>query len=689
MKQNLRFILLSITTTLSLHQFSYTQAPRYVLLEHFTQASCGPCAAQNPGFESTIINPNPDKVRHVAYHTSWPGTDPMYNHNPTESDARVSYYNITGVPDVLLLGNKKRSNPGGITQQDVDYWFSYGSPIKINVSEVDNGNNRDVTVEVKTVGTIPSGNWVLRTAIVEDPIDYGSPPGSNGETHFPNVFRKMLPSTSGDAVVFASLNNSVTFNYNYNEDPAWNTANIKVIAWVQNETTKEVLNSGSTNDPNINYTLGHPLSGVGQSTSGNPISFNLTSGNSGTTSENFIYTLTSDMPLDWTSSFDVNSTNYATTCTLSVNAGTTNNITLNVTPGNTPYVGTFTLTVKSADNPSYPEMQSTVYVIANVTDLIVNNDGYIGDGTTQGGAANWDSIFVNGLNYAGNSGFAVTNSTVTTKLIGGNQMNGVNNIYLNIGWTFPAFTSDQVYELETFLDAGGNLFVSGQDIGWDTWDLANGGNGNVATQSFFTNYLSATFTNDGGTSSTQLTTQTGDVIWGDLPNAAILSNHGYYASTYYYPDELTATGNGVAIYKYNSSTTKVGGVRATNGTWKTVFIGVGMEMLNSANSQLIIKRAHDWFYGLLSNEEFDAEMNTPLCYPNPADNDIIIPLPQVSDDMEMIIMDVNGKTIFTTSIAEGTTQFSLNTTNLSSGNYIYKIVSKGKNLLNRRFVVAH
>ncbi|MBK8472505.1 MAG: hypothetical protein IPL33_10250 [Sphingobacteriales bacterium] len=31
------------------------QVPRFVLFEHFTQASCGPCADQNPAFQDAIL----------------------------------------------------------------------------------------------------------------------------------------------------------------------------------------------------------------------------------------------------------------------------------------------------------------------------------------------------------------------------------------------------------------------------------------------------------------------------------------------------------------------------------------------------------------------------------------------------------------------------------------------------------
>ena len=52
------------------------QAKKLIMFEHFTQASCGPCAAQNPAFQAVYIK-NKHNVNHVAYHTSWPGVDPM------------------------------------------------------------------------------------------------------------------------------------------------------------------------------------------------------------------------------------------------------------------------------------------------------------------------------------------------------------------------------------------------------------------------------------------------------------------------------------------------------------------------------------------------------------------------------------------------------------------------------------
>lgn len=114
----------------------FAQAPKYVLFEHFTQASCRPCASQNPAFQTNILDANPKIVRHIAYHTSWPGTDPMFSHNPSENAARTSFYNITGVPSIKLMGNQKYGAPGSYSQSDVDNQFNMGSPIQIKVQKL-------------------------------------------------------------------------------------------------------------------------------------------------------------------------------------------------------------------------------------------------------------------------------------------------------------------------------------------------------------------------------------------------------------------------------------------------------------------------------------------------------------------------------------------------------------------------
>jgi hypothetical protein len=667
---------------------AFAQAPKFVLFEHFTQASCGPCAAQNPGFETNILNANSQTVRHIAYHTSWPGVDPMNAANATEVADRVTYYNVSGVPDVVLQGNYKQGGPASMTQADVDAQFSMGSPIKIEVTEVDNGATRDVTVVVKTIGTAPTGTFKLYTAVVEDPIDYTTAPGSNGELHFPNVFRKMYPSTAGENVTLAPVGGAVTFNYTYNIDPTWVAANVKVVSFLQETTSKEVLNVGSVGDPMINYTLSNPNNEVSNVAAGTATSFTFTSGNSGSASEDFVYTLTNDAPADWTSNFTIDGNSFGSTATVTSNAGSTANIVVNVTPGATRGVVTYTLTVSSVSNPGSPVMSKKVYVISGVTDLIVNNSGYVGDGATAGSAANWGAVYTDALAAANNSGYASTNDMVMQKAIDNLAFTGVNNVYYNAGWTFPALTDGVVLALQNFMDGGGNLFISGQDIGWEIADVATSGFITPAKTTFFSDYMHATYVADGGTTNSTLTTVSTDPIFSGIASAPI---NNFYGGTYFFPDQINAADTAAkVIFKYGTSA-RVGGIRAQTANYKMVYICAGMEMLNNTNSNEILKRAHDWFYGYQGTasvkelESIQAGMGQN--YPNPSNGLTSITFENIDQAMNFELADVTGKLVYAQQIAKGTNRIELSTTSFSAGKYVYRLIDAKGNSVSKSMII--
>jgi hypothetical protein len=88
-------VLLFSLVTIGLLQVSFGQYQRTVLFEEFTQASCGPCASQNPGFNA-LLDENSDKTLAIKYQVWWPGFDPMYLQNEPDVDSRVGYYSVSG-----------------------------------------------------------------------------------------------------------------------------------------------------------------------------------------------------------------------------------------------------------------------------------------------------------------------------------------------------------------------------------------------------------------------------------------------------------------------------------------------------------------------------------------------------------------------------------------------------------------
>lgn len=241
-----KLLTLSLATTLAI-SISFAQAKKYVLVEHFTNTYCSICASQNPGFFSRIAVETNTKIHHIAIHSSVPYQQcPYYQANKLEQDARKDFYGLTSTPRASLNGAALVS-AGNITAANIDAAANGTSPIEVKVSET-TGTNRTATVTLKAVGTVPTANYRMYAAIVEKKINFNA---NNGETVHYNVLRKFIAyggelGSSGFAVT--PLSTLQTFSFPYAITSGWSESQIYVVAWVQNEATKEVLNSGTRFD---------------------------------------------------------------------------------------------------------------------------------------------------------------------------------------------------------------------------------------------------------------------------------------------------------------------------------------------------------------------------------------------------------------------------------------------------------
>ncbi len=224
---------------------AHAQAQRFVIVEHFTQASCGPCAAQNPALKA-LLDQNKSKVIPIKYQTSWPGADPMNAHNPSQVASRVSYYGVTGVPGVRLDGNVASGLPSVINQSNINSRYAVPSNFELVVSKSIVGNSIQVSAKVKKVGATSIAP-VLQLVVVEREIVYNTAPGSNGETAFNFVMKRMLPSATGTTIPGSlALNDSLMFSFSWNMANVFNTSNIEVVGFLQDNGTKEILQGGYT-----------------------------------------------------------------------------------------------------------------------------------------------------------------------------------------------------------------------------------------------------------------------------------------------------------------------------------------------------------------------------------------------------------------------------------------------------------
>ena len=182
------------------------QVQKTPFIEHFTQASCGPCATQNPTMYQTLNTFGPSDYVKLTYQVAWPGSDPMNAEYPAGPADRTDYYGITGVPNAGLNGGDL-PNPSGqggpntfVTAATLAAKAAETTPYSMSI--VHSWNNGDITVNVdveNVTANIASSMDKIYVAMVEDQVTYSSAPGSNGETVFYYVAREFYNATSGAA----------------------------------------------------------------------------------------------------------------------------------------------------------------------------------------------------------------------------------------------------------------------------------------------------------------------------------------------------------------------------------------------------------------------------------------------------------------------------------------------------------
>ena len=145
-------------------------------------------------------------------------------------------------------------------------------------------------------------------------------------------------------------------------------------------------------------------------------------------------------------------------------------------------------------------------------------------------------------------------------------------------WEFPSLDSLDQTAIMQFLDNGGNLFVSGQDIGWDLADATGITNNQYSesTVQFFHNYLHAVYFADDS--------DVNEVV--GMPNDPIgndLRFHIYQPGlpdANQYPDEIAPADGASSCFEYVGGQNHKFGIKY-KGDHKVVYFGMGLEAIDS------------------------------------------------------------------------------------------------------------
>lgn len=234
MKTLLYFVFLSLFTFESI-----AQTQRLVLVEEFTNASCGPCALSNPAFNA-LMTANATKVVAIRNHTSFPGYDPFYAQNTVQNQSRTIYYQVTNVPTARMDGAGVFLSDVNQTSIDAAYAVAPIYSIKINYHISNDNDSLYATATVKAL-SFNTGTLKAHIVVVEKMISLTTPPGSNGETDFPMVMKKMLPSEAGTSLPGTMFpGDSVVINVGWLLANVFNINQLAVVCFVQDNLNKNV-----------------------------------------------------------------------------------------------------------------------------------------------------------------------------------------------------------------------------------------------------------------------------------------------------------------------------------------------------------------------------------------------------------------------------------------------------------------
>lgn len=220
-----------------------------VLFEVFTGVNCQYCPAAANGILD-MLNAG-YSIAPVAVHTNAFSTPDLYT---SETNARASFYNVTGYPTTKADGLLGMSGGGGASQSLFNNYLSYynnrmnvTSPFTIDLSySYLEGSTCQVTAVVNQVGECNAANLKVMIALTESHIQRNW----QGMTELNAVTRDFMPTQTGTAFTGPSTTVTETFDM-----AGYPKENMHLVAWVQSFSTKEVFQAVriSLEPENVSY----------------------------------------------------------------------------------------------------------------------------------------------------------------------------------------------------------------------------------------------------------------------------------------------------------------------------------------------------------------------------------------------------------------------------------------------------
>ncbi|HBU48600.1 MAG TPA: hypothetical protein DEB46_09830 [Myxococcales bacterium] len=239
------------------------EVPRVVLHEAFSGSNCGPCLEADANLQA-VLEQRPDRYTLIHYQV---GSDPYMSH---ESVARRFYYlpenaQSYGIPYLHVDGvngmhPNEVNNDQGYLLENLDQFLQQPSFLRLESRHTVTDQTVAIQVGLEAGADDDSETLVLHVAILEGVTVNNV--GSNGQTEFHHVMKKMLPNAEGRALPPLITGDRIGRSYNYTFQGDYNSEtsrqnmvnhatehtveefdDLEVLVWVQDSATKQVHQS--------------------------------------------------------------------------------------------------------------------------------------------------------------------------------------------------------------------------------------------------------------------------------------------------------------------------------------------------------------------------------------------------------------------------------------------------------------
>ncbi len=683
--------------TLSAQVLVSTQPmPKNAILEEYTGIHCTYCP-DGHAIAQSIMDNNLGRAFVIAIHqgsfASPSAGEPDYR--TSFGDALAGQTGLTGYPSGTVnrhvFSGSATALGRGSWSSACDQIMQQTSPVNIGIATEYDAGTRELTIDIELYYTSAPGSSsnFINLALIQDSI-YGPQTGGGAGSNYRHMhmLRHLITGQWGEEVNNTGAGTFITRTYNYTIPEAYNNVaavveNMHVVAFVA-EGHQEILTGDMVSA--INGTNRY----IGELSSENPFvkrgykgfeqQFDLEAVSNLEGTQAFLFDLEAvNAPADWQYSYLIDGVEYTGTASVSLEQGVSVPVAIKVTPGSSAGFPGFKLSMRSETYPGAPARFFRTMLIAGVTDLVVNGTGGPESSANQG-------VYLTGLQASGISSYAVTDANVMRDMINAGAHQDVFTVWLNIAWTFPALSDSQAEAVMTFLDDGHNVFIAGQDIGWDIMSGDAGSNGTEITRNFYTDYLKAIFINDGSSANNRLNANPDDEVFGQVPQSTIIDAYGGYM----YPEEIDAAAGANVIFNYNT-TAKHAAIRYESPVYRTIYFGIGLEMLSNTDVRnQIIGLSRQWLSDEMTGNEYSNAVNALISgqnYPNPATDYTFIPVNRELNDAYAELYSASGALVMKQS-AGNSTLIRLSLEGLPAGVYTYRIVSESGSTNFKKLIVT-